>query len=80
LRKFILEKAKLGLNDGPQFGPGGSGFQRLNVACPRSFVEEAMGRLATMALSLGPHVIAAQQGAPGGHAAGERDGGPADGG
>jgi PAS domain S-box-containing protein len=30
--------------------------------------EGAMGRLATMALSLGPHVIAAQQGAPGGHA------------
>ena len=45
LRKFILEKAKLGLNDGPVFGPGGEGFQRMNVACPRSIVEEAMQRL-----------------------------------
>jgi cystathionine beta-lyase len=45
LKKFILEKAMLGLNDGPVFGPGGDGFQRLNVACPRSLVEEAMGRL-----------------------------------
>jgi len=45
LKKFILEKAKLGLNDGPVFGPGGDGFQRMNVACPRSIVEEAMSRL-----------------------------------
>lgn len=45
LKKLILEKAKLGLNDGPVFGPGGEGFQRMNVACPRSIVEEAMKRL-----------------------------------
>jgi len=45
LKNFILDKAKLGLNDGPVFGPGGDGFQRINVACPRSLVEEAMIRL-----------------------------------
>jgi len=45
LKKFILEKTKLGLNDGPVFGPGGEGFQRMNVACPRSIMEEAMERL-----------------------------------
>ncbi len=45
LKDFIVHKAKLGLNDGPMFGPGGSGFQRMNVACPRSLVEEAMERL-----------------------------------
>jgi len=45
LKKFILKKAKLGLNDGPVFGPGGEGFQRMNVACPRSIVVEAMERL-----------------------------------
>jgi cystathionine beta-lyase len=45
LKKFIIEKAKLGLNDGPVFGPGGEGFQRMNVACPRAYVEEAMQRL-----------------------------------
>ncbi len=45
LKNFILRKVKLGLNDGPVFGPGGDGFQRMNVACPRSIVEEAMKRL-----------------------------------
>ena len=45
LKHFILKKAKLGLNNGPVFGPGGDGFQRINVACPRSLVEEAMSRL-----------------------------------
>ena len=45
LRKFMIEKARLGLNDGPAFGPGGNGFQRMNVACPRSVVHEALKRL-----------------------------------
>jgi len=45
LRKFMIEKAGLGLNDGPSFGPGGNGFQRMNVACPRSVVREALERL-----------------------------------
>ena len=45
LKKFILHDAKLGLNDGPVFGPGGDGFQRMNVACPRAYVVEAMQRL-----------------------------------
>ncbi|MCB2220631.1 MAG: PatB family C-S lyase [Bacteroidetes bacterium] len=45
LKKFVIEKAGLGLNDGPVFGPGGEGFQRMNVACPRSYVQEAMQRL-----------------------------------
>ena len=44
-REFIIREARLGLNDGPVFGPGGSGFQRMNVACPRSTVEEGMRRL-----------------------------------
>lgn len=45
LKSFVLQKAKLGLNDGPVFGPGGDGFQRMNVACPRAYVVEAMQRL-----------------------------------
>ena len=45
LKTFILQKAKLGLNDGPVFGPGGEGFQRMNVACPRRLVEEGLQRL-----------------------------------
>jgi len=45
LKAFVLQKAKLGLNDGPVFGPGGEGFQRMNLACPTSIVEEGMLRL-----------------------------------
>lgn len=45
LREFMIQKAGIALNDGPSFGPGGSGFQRMNIACQRSVVEEAMNRL-----------------------------------
>jgi cystathionine beta-lyase len=27
------------------FGEGGSGFQRMNIACPRSILKEALGRI-----------------------------------
>jgi len=45
LRAFMREKARLGLDDGFLFGPGGSGFQRMNIACPRSILGEALNRL-----------------------------------
>jgi cystathionine beta-lyase len=45
LKELIVRKAGLGLNDGSTFGPGGEGFQRINVACPRILVVEAMNRL-----------------------------------
>lgn len=45
LDKFIREKAKLLLESGTIFGTGGSGFQRMNIACPRSRVMEALTRL-----------------------------------
>jgi cystathionine beta-lyase len=44
LKKRLIEKAGLGLVEGPVFGPGGEGFQRLNVGCPRSTLEKALGR------------------------------------
>lgn len=45
LRSFMRDKAKVGLDDGFLFGSGGSGFQRMNIACPRSILEEALGRI-----------------------------------
>lgn len=46
LKRFIVEKAGLGLNDGPTFGKQqGEGFQRLNVASPRKVIEQAMKNL-----------------------------------
>jgi cystathionine beta-lyase len=45
LRKFMTEKARIGCNDGPSFGPGGEGFQRLNFACPRPILQKALEQL-----------------------------------
>jgi cystathionine beta-lyase len=45
LREFMLKKAKVALDDGKQFGPGGEGFQRMNIACPRSLLKECMIRI-----------------------------------
>ncbi|MDE5781102.1 MAG: pyridoxal phosphate-dependent aminotransferase [Lachnospiraceae bacterium] len=45
LEKLIIYKAKLWLDSGKIFGECGKGFQRINVACPRSVVEEALGRI-----------------------------------
>ncbi|MDD3899307.1 MAG: PatB family C-S lyase [Syntrophomonadaceae bacterium] len=47
LDSFIKEKAKLLLEPGTIFGTGGSGFQRMNIACPRSRLLEALQRLET---------------------------------
>lgn len=45
LKKRLLEKGKLALNFGDGYGPGGEGFVRMNVACPRDIVKEGMNRL-----------------------------------
>ena len=45
LERFFLEKVKLGLNSGTDFGPEGQGYMRLNLACPRDTVTEALQRL-----------------------------------
>ncbi len=43
--EFFLEKARVAVNDGAVFGKGGEGFVRLNFACPRSMLVEALGRM-----------------------------------
>lgn len=45
LEAFITDKAKLWLDGGTMFGPEGLGFQRINMACPRSILEKAMEQL-----------------------------------
>jgi cysteine-S-conjugate beta-lyase len=45
LHSFMIHKAGLGLNDGPQFGIEGEGFQRINIACPRTILYEALVKL-----------------------------------
>lgn len=45
LKQFFLHKAKVAINEGSMFGPGGDGFIRMNIGCPRSTVETAMNRI-----------------------------------
>ena len=45
LEKVMLEKAGLWLDEGYIFGTGGEGFERFNLAVPRSTVEDACQRL-----------------------------------
>lgn len=53
LRRFMIEKAKLGLNEGNTFGRSLSGYMRLNAACPRSVLEKALDQLRTAVDGLG---------------------------
>lgn len=43
---LFVNKARLALNDGEMFGPGGQGFMRMNVGTPRSVLKQALDRLA----------------------------------
>ena len=41
----LIRKARLWFDDGRKFGDDGRGFMRVNLACPRSTVDEAIERL-----------------------------------
>ena len=45
LEDLILNKARLWLDSGKIFGKAGEGFQRINVACPRATLTEALERI-----------------------------------
>lgn len=45
LSDFLVQTCRLALNDGREYGVEGDGFFRFNLACPRSYVEEAVRRL-----------------------------------
>ena len=45
LGKFFSERARLWVNEGEMFGPGGEGFVRVNIGCPRSVLQTALSRL-----------------------------------
>ena len=42
---LIENKANLWLDSGAMFGPDGEGFERFNVACPRSVLKQAFEQL-----------------------------------
>ena len=45
LISLFIERAGLALNDGEMFSPGGQGFMRLNIGCPRETVKAALLKL-----------------------------------
>lgn len=46
LNEKIIREAHLWLDDGPIFGAGGSGFQRINITCPWTTLETGLQNLA----------------------------------
>ena len=46
LNEKIIREAHLWLDDGPIFGAGGSGFQRINIACPWKTLAHGLKNLA----------------------------------
>lgn len=45
LKKFMIEKARVGLNAGIDYGEEGRQFMRMNIACPRKTLEEGVNRI-----------------------------------
>lgn len=44
-KAWLMDEARVYLNEGELFGPEGEGFERFNIACPRSILEEALKRI-----------------------------------
>lgn len=51
--EFFLKQGRVGLGEGALFGRGGEGFVRLNFACRRATLEQALERMETAILSSG---------------------------
>lgn len=45
LNDFFLTKAKIGLNPGVMFGPGGEGFMRMNIGCSKTTLLKALEKI-----------------------------------
>lgn len=44
-KELFMGQAKLFLDEGEMFGPEGEGFERFNIACPRTILTEALERM-----------------------------------
>lgn len=45
LERLMLDKARVFFNEGYHFGVEGEGFERINIACPRSILADALERI-----------------------------------
>ena len=53
-KAMMMEAAKVYLDEGELFGSEGEGFERFNIACPRSILEEALERIKVVVEELEP--------------------------
>lgn len=52
LESFLQQKAEIFFDEGALFGSAGSGFERMNLAAPRSVIDKALDRLESAVTSL----------------------------
>lgn len=45
LIRFFADEAHICMNSGDMFGPSGAGYMRMNVACPRSMMQQAIDQI-----------------------------------
>jgi cystathionine beta-lyase len=45
LNEFFLHKAKVGMNPGVMFGPGGAGYMRMNIGCPAATLIQGLDQI-----------------------------------
>ena len=53
LQKFLVDRARVALDGGDWFGTGGEGFARINIATPRSLLQEGLERISRAVKELG---------------------------
>lgn len=53
LCRRLLDEQRLWLNEGTMYGAVGEGFVRINIACPRSRLEEALERMSRFVAQMG---------------------------
>ena len=46
-KKMMIDQARVNLDEGELFGVEGEGFERFNIACPRSTLVEVLDRIKT---------------------------------
>jgi len=52
LQRFVIERAKVHINPGSNYGKGGAGHMRMNIATPRKQLELALGNIAVAVKNL----------------------------
>ncbi len=52
-KSLLMDQARVYLDEGSLLGPAGAAFERINIACSRAILTEALERIKRVVLSLG---------------------------